>query len=396
MTTITVFEHSLYEPADPRLFEALTAFYGSGSNFPYYSLTRRGVRFGSYVGVLHIGGRTIEVLPKADRNSADDATLWRDVLIRMLRESGVLRTDAPSEAQLRIRPHSILELYIERFVHACNYLVKRGLVKRYRSTEGNLMAMKGALDFNRHIARNAVHKERFYTRHSTYDANHALNQILAKCIRMLGKLNLSPSLQGALSGLQLAFPEMDDVRIHPVLFDRLSFNRKTEGYREAIAIARMLLLNYHPDLSRGRENVLALMFDMNVLWEAWVLRMMQRHAPEGAHVRGQASGIFFRSTSGWQKTLRPDILVTYPDGRVVVYDTKWKLPRDGKPDDADLKQMFAYHHLFGAQQSFLIYPGGEPAEIGLFHDNSHRCGMVYVDAVSGSRERVEGVRRVFG
>ncbi len=395
MKTYSTFEHSHFIPQEPELFEALTAFYGSGSNFPYYTLTRHGVRFGSYVGALHIGGYTIEVLPKADRLDEENPTLWRDVLIRMLRESGVLRTDAPTEAHLRIRPNSILELYIERFVHACSYLVKRGLVKRYRQTEGHLTAMKGALVFSRQATVNAVHKERFYTRHTTYDANHTLNQILAKCVRLLSRLNLSSSLHGSVSALLLDLPELDDLRITASLFDWLSFNRKTEGYREAIAIARLLLLNHHPDLSSGRNDVLALMFDMNALWEAWVLRMMQRHAPAGVHVKGQSSRIFFRSSSGWQKTLRPDIVVTYPDQRIVVFDTKWKVPRDGRPDDNDLKQMFAYNHLFGARESYLVYPGGESNETGLFYGGEYGCGMVYLDALSPAREREVLFRALF-
>lgn len=392
MPLYTVYEHENFIPEDQGLFDALTQFRGDRANFPYYTLTRHGVRFGSYVGVISLGKYTIEVLPKIDR--VNDNTDWRNVLIRMLRESGMLRTDAPSHADLKLKQNSILELYIERFLDQCAYLMKRGLAKRYRQTEGNLTAMKGALVFDRHIAKNSVHRERFYTRHSTYDADHLLNQILAKCLRLIYKLRLAPALQGSVAALMLNFPEVSDVRVTENTFERITFSRKTEIYHEAIDIARMLLLNYHPDLVNGRNNVLALLFDMNVLWEAWVLRQMRRFAPEDVVVSGQSSMEFWRSSSGW-KTLRPDIIVTYPGDRRVVFDTKWKIPRDGRPDDSDLKQLFAYNHLFLATQTYLLYPGVQPEIKGQFFDKVNGCGMLFLDVVKEGKLTAEVVGRVF-
>lgn len=391
MKLYTVYEHENFIPDEQGLFDALTHFRGDRLNFPYYTLTRHGVRFGSYVGVMSVGKYTIEILPKIDR--VNDNTDWRNVLIRMLRESGVLRTDAPSHADLRLKQNSILELYIERLVDQCAYLMKRGLAKRYRQTEGNLTAMKGALVFDRHISKNSVHRERFYTRHSTYDADHVLNQILAKCLRLIYTLRLAPSLQGSVAALLLNFPEVDDVRVSESTFERITFSRKTEVYHEAIDIARMLLLNYHPDLVSGRNNVLALLFDMNVLWEAWVVRQMRRFAPVGVAVSGQSSKVFWRSASGC-KTLRPDIIVTYPGGRRVVFDTKWKIPRDGRPDDSDLKQLFAYNHLFSARQSYLLYPGVQPEIKGHFFDDVNGCGMLFLDVVKEGWVNGEKIKQV--
>jgi 5-methylcytosine-specific restriction enzyme subunit McrC len=393
MKSFTVYEHQHFIPDEPRLFDALTAFHGDKANFPYYTLTRHGIRLGSYVGVLNLGEYSIEVLPKIDREN--DNTDWRNVLINMLRESGVLRTDAPSQANLKLKQNSILELYIERFVNECSYLLKRGLVKTYRQTEGNKPVMKGALVFNRHIALNAVHRERFYTRHSTYDADHTLNQLLAKCLRLISTLHLPARLQGTVSSLLLNFPEVHDLRVSERTFEQLVFNRKTEVYRAAIDIARMLLLNYHPDLISGRNHVLALMFDMNVLWEAWVVRQLRRHAPEGVSVEGQSSKVFWRSSSGW-KTLRPDIIITYPDQSKVIFDTKWKIPRDGRPDDSDLKQMFAYTQVFSASKAYLLYPGSAPHLSGHFYDTTTHCGLLYLHAVRNGKLDVGWVGDVLG
>ena len=47
---------------------------------------------------------------------------------------------------------------------------------------------------------------------------------------------------------------------------------------------------------------------------------------------------------------------TGPNSEQVVMDTKWKIPGDGKPGDADLQQMHAYNVQFGARRSYLLYP----------------------------------------
>src|SRR5688572_24065457 len=95
---ITVFEHESLrtDSGEKRIsytqLEALQKFYGE-KGVPYYSLIHHGVKFNEYVGVIQIGNQVIEVLPKADKFR--DETLWRQVLIGMLRASGMFNIKAP-------------------------------------------------------------------------------------------------------------------------------------------------------------------------------------------------------------------------------------------------------------------------------------------------------------
>ena len=63
--------------------------------------------------------------------------------------------------------------------------------------------------------------------------------------------------------------------------------------------------------------------------------------------------------------MRPDIVIDWGPGEAggrLILDTKWKIPRDSKPDDADLKQMYVYNLHFGAGRSVLVYPAAEGME----------------------------------
>src|SRR5690606_25296538 len=137
-------------------------------------------------------------------------------------------------------------------------LLRQGLVKKYRKTEGNSTSLKGNLKFGKHLSQNLVHQERFYIQYTAYDPEHELHSVLYKAIKLLGRINTNEGLQGPIKSLLLDFPEMPDIKISEATFNKLVLNRKTQGYQKAIQIARLLLLNYHPDVSKGSNDILAL------------------------------------------------------------------------------------------------------------------------------------------
>ena len=53
-------------------------------------------------------------------------------------------------------------------------------------------------------------------------------------------------LRGRAVTMLFDFPELHTVSVSKELFDNLQFDRKTEDYRNAINLARLLLLNYQP------------------------------------------------------------------------------------------------------------------------------------------------------
>ena len=370
-STITVFEHQILrtDKGELRLtadqLKALQSYYGNG--VPYFSLTHHGVQFNEYVGVIQVGNTLIEVLPKADKYS-DDKETWRTLLIGMLRAVSGFEIKSTSNANLKVKPSNILDLYFELFINEVEFLLHSGLIKKYRKKEGNNTALKGNVVFTKNVQKNLTHQELFYTRYTTYDVCHSLHQILYKTLSLLRQINTKPSLQSRIGALLLNFPEMLDIKVSEPTFSKILFNRKTLAYKKAIEISKMILLQYHPDINKGKNDVLALMFDMNKLWEQFVYISLKKHKSISYSITAQTSKNFWKPLGGRKTTMKPDIIINKGNNEFIVLDTKWKNLNDFNPSSADLRQLYVYHHYYKAKKVALVYPGNSENRNGLYFE----------------------------
>jgi 5-methylcytosine-specific restriction enzyme subunit McrC len=191
-------------------------------------------------------------------------------------------------------------------------------------------------------------------------------------------------LHSRIGNLLLNFPEMPDVRVDNKLFEKISLVRRTAHYSKALQIARLLLLNYHPDIQSGRNSVLALLFDMNVVWEKFIFKTLQRKLDHSEYsVKEQVAMDFWKPRQGNSVRIKPDIVLKN-EGKTYVIDTKWKTLDKAKVDMADLRQMFVYHKYFEAPLVAILYPGssnnlinGSYSEPGL--SEKPECTLMPVD-----------------
>lgn len=356
---ITVFEHdklffNLKNDKEKQLHDALELYHGNYT--PFFKLIRNGVQFNENVGVIQIGKITIEVLPKVDKSGEEK---WRNLLIGMIKTVWGFDVKSTGCSSLKLKSNSMLELYFELFISEVEYLLHRGLIKRYRKNEGNQTSLKGALQFSKHISQNLVHKERFYVKYTQYSNEYTIHEILFKTIKLLANLNSNPQLKGRIGTLTLNFPEIKEIKVNESTFDKIVFDRKNQHYRMALEIAKLLLLNYHPDVSKGRNDVLALMFDMNSLWEQFILVTLKRKL-KSHHVSAQVTKSFWKPISGYSSKMRPDVILKCKESQEnYVLDTKWKNLNGYNPSPEDLRQMYVYHRFYQAKKVALVYPSDQ-------------------------------------
>ena len=213
---LQVFEHGVLRVSDAELtrqeFDALVKF-NQRHGSVYFTVGYRSLTFSSIVGVIQVGALTVEIIPKADREQSGDAIKWRGALIDMLRECGYLKLSSVSRADLHLRRASLFDLYMEAFLEEVRLLLHQGLVKKYRQAEGNVTALKGRLQFSRHLSQNLIHRERFYTVHSRYDRNNAFNGVLKCALGVVSRVARSPHVQREAKGLLEGFEDIRDSRV---------------------------------------------------------------------------------------------------------------------------------------------------------------------------------------
>jgi 5-methylcytosine-specific restriction enzyme subunit McrC len=361
-------------------FEALAKLNELHDN-KYFTLVHKGIKFSQYVGVVQIDNLTIEILPKADNISSNEADkgIWRDVLIDMLRLSRKLKVNQVGQAHVNKQNVHLLDIYFDWFLREVALLQRQGLIKKYYKQTKNVTALKGKLEFAGHLAKNLVHRERFYTTHQIYDKDHQLHQILNLALGIIEQLTKGSYLYAACKRVQLDFPEVSAISCNAATFEKIKLNRKTRPYKTALEIARLIILNYAPNISSGSEKMLALLFDMNSLWEAFILAALKRACfLKPYEVIGQQSRPFWNTMS-----IRPDILLTQNGKTQLVIDTKWKRMHDNKPSTNDLRQMYVYNEHWHSNCSLLLYPGTGPAELFYkpFKHPGHLCGILKINVL---------------
>lgn len=371
---IQVFEYEFLPVGEKFKERHLKAFSNLNAlhNDSYFDIRYKGIRFKNFVGVVQIDGLTVEILPKIDAHETDKE-LWQGVLIDMLKATKKLKVQKVGQANVNKQNIHLLDIYFEWFLTEVELLIRQGLIKQYYTETKNVNALKGKLDFAGHIRKNLIHKERFYTTHQIYEKDHLIHQILAFALSIIEDFSKGNYLYSRCKSVQLDFPEVKEIQINKSTFTRIKKSRKSAPYQSALEIARFIILNYAPNISSGDEKMLALLFDMNSMWEEYVLVKMKKEAMkmEDTEVYGQSSKEFWQGI-----TIRPDIVVTKKE-QVYVIDTKWKNIGNLKPSTHDLRQMYVYNDYWASVQSMLLYPSINTIapDFRKFKNKDHQCAV---------------------
>lgn len=382
--TIQVFEHSFLPIGgkfEQRHFVALSKL-NELHGYQYFDLKYNGIVFKQFVGVVQVDNLTIEILPKIDKNESESSAnkqKWQSVLIEMLRVTRKLKVQKVGEASVAKQSIHLLDIYFEWFLNEIQLLLHQGLIKQYYKNTSNVKALKGKLEFSGHLSKNLIHKERFYTTHQVYDKDHLIHQVLGQALNIIASLSKGTYLYSKCKTIQLDFPEVTKIQANESVFLRLPKNRKTAPYETALSIARLIILNYAPNIKNGSEQMLALLFDMNNLWEEYVLVRLKQVAEEN-HIKvyGQESKGFWKNI-----TIRPDIVLERGEGeskQIYIIDTKWKNIDYSEPSTHDLRQMYVYNEYWKSEKAILLYPSNINEEIfdkekNRFIDRSHSCSI---------------------
>ena len=334
---------------------------------------RKGLRARGVVGVIATPDCQLEILPKiesAGESSVDNATL-RHRLIHMLAMAQDIRIDAGAITQLGWQRYTILELLIRLYCGKLADAVRQGMPRQYTDQEDDLPALRGRLDVTRQFSTLAVSPQKLACRFDARSPDIALNQVMRAAITKLSRLAQAPDNQRALRELSFAYADISAVSPGALRWDLIVLDRTNTRWRELLSLARLFLSDRHQKTSAGPIDGHALLFEMNVLFEEYVARLLAR-ALAGTDLSVSAQGghrdCLFEGETGRFRT-RPDLIIRQGSRIALIIDTKWKCitriddPKQGV-SQADVYQLMAYGRIYDCPRVVLLYPhhGGLPPD----------------------------------
>ncbi|WP_103644757.1 McrC family protein [Campylobacter concisus] len=378
--TITEFERIYQHDIYKKDFDDIENFIlkNSDENAPFLRIVSgvggKFIQARNYVGVLQTkSGLTIEILPKiVDKNDAERSKV---VFIKMLNTLKNFPFKSSNLASLKIQNLPLLEIFISMFLCELEALVKKGIKSDYVTLEDNLKFLKGKLNINEQIKRNSIHKERFYVGYSEFLSDIKINQIIKTTLKFLYKKSNFSKNQQKIRELLFIFDDVSTCSDYKNFFANYAINRQVKHYEQTLLWCKIFLLNNSFTPHKGDDLALALLFDMNALFESYVGNFIKKSFP-GTILQHSEKHLVENPKSF---RLRPDIFL---EGKFIA-DTKWKIIRSRDDiSQADLYQLYAYGKKYECDKLYLIYPkidGIKQESMDFKYDDEMRLKIVYFD-----------------
>lgn len=328
----------------------------------------RSVRLAQYCGVVNLGERVLEILPKvADIEPAEEC---RGVLLRLLRMAEEFPLFKHLSVGQHLRHAPLLEVFIAAFFDAVTEIVRGGLLRQYLEHEEDLQVVRGCIVASRQFAIHSNRPDRIACRFDDLTANNIWNQLIKTGLRAVRPWVRSAELNRRWIELMAVFDEVDDTRVEVRELKRLVFNRHAMRYRVVADWVRWILSLQTPDLRAGQNDAPGLLFDMNLLFQSAIATALRRRVgtTHNMQVYSQDAENYLATVVGSHThrafALKPDLVLRQGGQVTAIGDTKWKRVEVGKggylkPTPADIYQMQAYATAYQCEYLALIYPWHE-------------------------------------
>ena len=234
-----------------------------------------------YVGTIRLGNRTIQILPKihhtTNREQSEQEAAQN--LLLMLDYAGYLGIREVGLAGLQ-RSQNWFEVLVYLFATHLKRQWQKGTSRRYQPIDANLPVLKGKWQITAQM-RQPAQKHRFAVTYDEFTADIPLNRLLRYVVEILWRLTQDSLNRKHLSDLRFG---MDEVALLPTMSvqdaAQIQLTRLDEHYRPLLNLARLFLEDIGLQISANDLTSFAFVFDMNQLFERFLIAFIQRHRKE--------------------------------------------------------------------------------------------------------------------
>lgn len=302
---------------------------------------------GSTVGAVEIGDLSVSIRPKLE-------------IARVLFLAGYA-TEAFTVPERFGFPEAptLVEALAPALAAAARRAFGGGLLHGYRVEEEALLTVRGRIRVNDQIRRRFGVAVPVEVRYDEFTDDVTANRLVKAAAGRLGRMRLrSPRSRRELRWVGGRLENVSLVEYPPAAVPDVTFDRLNERYREAVALARLVLRHSSFETGRGSLRAAGFLMDMNQVFEDFVTRALREALGVSARVlRAEDGGVHLDEAQ--RIRLRPDL--SWWDRRgecAFVGDVKYKRADDGAPN-ADIYQLLAYATALDLPGGMLIYAQGE-------------------------------------
>jgi len=317
----------------------------------------------SWVGVIRFSHVDVHVVPKLVGGQLG--------VLRMLQyAAGIeLIRRLPSERPLAAVKTNLLDLTALFLAEATKTLIQDGLLRDYRPVDDSLTALRGRLNLRDQYLRRFGQLHQLECNFDEYDGDVPDNQLVAAALQVACRRVHEPDVRAAALRQAAIISEVCEppTRDADWYEKKIVYGRRNARYRSVHELSKLILRGFAfedlYDTSAGHVN--AFMFDMNLVFERFVTRLIQ-NALDGTDLWASAQPrlravIRNDETGRTYSTVKPDLVIEEATtGHAVPVDIKYKLYADKKLSTSDIYQLFFYAYAHGTdhlpRRAGVIYP----------------------------------------
>lgn len=304
---------------------------------------------GSTIGAVSLAGLAVEIRPKIPIDRALfllsyvlDPRAWRAMSFDFEERSG------------------ILEAVVEAFLRQVRQALRRGVLQGYRCEEEALQGVRGRIRLDDQLRRRFGLAPPVEVLYGEYTEDIEPNRLILAAADRLEWMRLRSDISRAsLRWIRNALERVSLQEYHPARLPEIAWTRLNEHYRWAVELARLILRGTMFDLRHGGVRASALLFDMNEVFETFVVTALREALGVSPQAFPQgAAGKRLWLDRAQAVLLEPDLSWWDNGSCLFVGDVKYKRIRVlGK--HPDLYQLLAYTVATGLDGGLLIYAAGE-------------------------------------
>ena len=317
-----------------------------------------------YVGVIHYGGKKINLLPKIffennkeyslqDVNAIQFHIIWWLSYCRKIKFPNY-------QTSMGSFKSDFFEVLIYMFAKYTRKLLSKTVYQKYEEIENELSFIKGRINTDTYIKEN-LSTGRWHKLNCTYDAfviDNKFNRIIKYVTNLLFNVSGNFENKKYLREILFILDEVSDIRATAEECANIQFNpifSEFETVRDycILFLNNCIVMNYKNDLK-----LFAFLLPMEYVFEDFIFGFIDQEIEE-IKAKSQISSKYLDTDKSF--ALRPDLLLKI-DSKSIIADTKYKIIYSDEKDQkkgisqSDLYQMIAYGIRFKINDIVLFYP----------------------------------------